>query len=67
MTSFYFPLKVREKVRVLIVDGDPRTSLKASESYYLVNALNPGGSEGSPFLTKVITEEELASLDPSVL
>ena len=40
---FYFPLKIREKVRVLIVDGDPRTSLKASESYYLVNALNPGG------------------------
>ena len=61
---FYFPLKIREKVRVLIVDGDPRTSLKASESYYLVSALNPGGAEGSPFLTKVITEEELASLGP---
>lgn len=62
---FYFPLKIREKVRVLIVDGDPKTSLKASESYYLVSALNPGGSEGSPFLTKVITEEELASLGPA--
>ncbi len=61
---FYFPLKIREKVGVLIVDGDPKTSLKASESYYLVNALNPGGSEGSPFLTKVITEEELTSLGP---
>jgi len=60
---FYFPLKIREKVRVLIVDGDPRTSLKASESYYLVNALNPGGLEGSPFHTQVVTEEELASLD----
>jgi len=23
---FYFPLKVREKMKVLIVDGDPRTS-----------------------------------------
>ena len=63
--TFYFPLKVREKVRVLIVDGDPKTSLKASESYYLVNALDPGGLEGSPFLTKVVTEEELASLDPA--
>jgi hypothetical protein len=63
---FYFPLKIREKVRVLIVDGDPKTSLKASESYYVVNALNPGGSEGSPFLTKVITEEELASLGPAL-
>ena len=60
---FYFPLKVREKVRVLIVDGDPKTSLKASESYYLVNALHPGGSEGSPFVTRVITEEGLADVD----
>ena len=33
---FYFPLKVREKMKVLIVDGDPSTSLRASESYYLV-------------------------------
>jgi len=60
---FYFPLKVREKVKVLIVDGDPRTSLKASESYYLINALRPGGLESSPFLIRVITEAELASVD----
>jgi hypothetical protein len=61
---FYFSLKVREKVRVLVVDGDPKTSLRAGESYYLVNALHPGGSETSPFLTRVVTEEELVSLDP---
>jgi hypothetical protein len=60
---FHFPLKVREKVRVLVVDGDPRTSLRASESYYLVNALHPGGSEGSPFITRVITEEEWPGID----
>lgn len=60
---FYFPLKVREKVRVLIVDGDPRTALKASESYYLVNALHPGGLEGSPFLSQVVTEGEWQTLD----
>ncbi|MFB3885915.1 MAG: BatA domain-containing protein [Thermodesulfobacteriota bacterium] len=60
---FYFPLKVREKIRVLIVDGDPRTSLKASESYYLVNALRPGGAENSAFLVRVITETEIASID----
>lgn len=60
----YFPLKVREKVKVLIVDGDPRISLKASESYFLVNALNPGGSEGSPFTSTVITEGEMAGVDP---
>ena len=60
---FYFPLKVREKIKVLIVDGDPKTSLKASESYYLMNALRPGGVESSPFLVRVITETELASVD----
>jgi len=60
---FYFPLKVREKVKVLIVDGDPRTSLKASESYYLLDALRPGGLENSPFLVRVITEAEVASVD----
>jgi hypothetical protein len=60
---FYFPLKVREKVKVLTVDGDPKTSLKASESYYLVNALRPGGLESSPFQVRVITETELASIN----
>jgi hypothetical protein len=60
---YYFPLKVREKVKVLVVDGDPRTSLRNSESYYLVNALNPGGAEGSPFLIRVTTEGELGGLD----
>jgi hypothetical protein len=60
---FYFALKVREKIKVLIVDGDPRTSLKMSESYYLSQALRPGGLEGSPFLIRVITEPEMASID----
>ena len=60
---FYFPLKVRERVKVLIVDGDPGRSLKTSESYYLTHALNPGGAEGSPFLTRVLTEGELAAFD----
>jgi len=61
---FYFSLKVKDKVKVLIVEGDPRASLKASESYYFVNALNPGGQEGSAFLTTVMTEEELSRVDP---
>jgi len=60
---FYFPLKVREKINVLIVDGAPKVSLKESESYYLVNALRPGHSEESPFIPRVISEEELARID----
>jgi hypothetical protein len=61
---FYFPLNVKEKVRVLVVDGDPKTSLRGSESYFLVSALRPGGIERSPFLTRVITENELGQVDP---
>jgi len=60
---FYFPIKVREKIRILVVDGDPRTSIKASESYYLVNALQPGGGERTPFITEVIQEGELERVD----
>lgn len=60
---FYFPLKVREKIKVLIVDGDPRTSLRTRESYYLVNALHPGGLERSPFVARVVPEEGMASVD----
>ena len=61
---FYFPLNVKDKVRVLVVDGDPKTSLRGSESYFLVSALHPGGLEGSPFLTRVVTEGEMDKLDP---
>jgi len=60
---FYFPMKVRDKVNILIVDGDPKTSLKASESYFLVSALHPGAFEKSPFMTRVITAGEMARTD----
>jgi hypothetical protein len=60
---FSFPLKVREKIRVLIVDGDPRGAIRASESYYLSRALQPGDAEGSPFQTKVISEREFSATD----
>jgi len=63
---FYFPVNVRDKIKVLVVDGDPKRSLKASESYYLVKALNPGGSEGSPFSTRVVTEGELNDINPKL-
>jgi hypothetical protein len=60
---FYFPMKVKNKVNILVVDGDPKTSLKASESYFLVSALHPGAFERSPFTTRVITENEMARTD----
>ena len=60
---FFFPLNVKKKVRVLVIDGDPKTSLRGSESYFLESALRPGGMDGSPFLTRVITDTEMGKLD----
>ena len=60
---FYFPLKVRDKIKVLVVDGDPRGSIRAGESYYLTGALRPGDSEESPFQVRVITDREFSAID----
>jgi hypothetical protein len=59
----YFTVKVFDKVKVLVIDGDPRTSLKASESYFLLGALNPGALERSPFRTRAITAGEMDRAD----
>ncbi len=61
--SLYFPLKVNDKVKVLIVDGDPTASLEDSESFYLSHALRPGGLAGTPFLVRVVTESEMRRVD----
>jgi len=61
---FYLPIQVREKIRVLVVDGAPRTSPRQSESYYLTSALRPGNPEGSPFRVDVVPEDRAGSFDP---
>ncbi len=59
----YFTLQAQQKLKVLIVDGDPRTSLIQSETFFLTRALNPGGSEDSSlFLPTVIIPEALNSV-----
>ena len=59
----YFTIKVFDSVNALVIDGDPGTSLKASESYFLLSALNSGAVERSPFRTSVITAGEMARVD----
>jgi len=62
-----FTLDAQDKLKVLVVDGDPQTSLVQSESFFLSRALNPAGEQGSSlFLPTVIVPDALnsAALDP---
>ena len=65
-TTAYFTLDAQDKLRVLVVDGDPQTSLAQSETFFLTRALNPAGeTDSSLFLPTVIIPDSLdaASLD----
>jgi hypothetical protein len=57
---------LRDEVRVLVVDGDPRTVRHDDEAFYLEAALRPGDREDSGTSVRVITPEELAGIDPKV-
>ena len=61
-----FTLDAQDKLRVLVVDGDPQTALVQSESFFLSRALNPSGErDSSLFLPAVIVPDALnaAALD----
>jgi len=58
-----FVLEPQEKVKVLIVDGDPKTSLVQSETFFLSRSLNPTNElDSSLFLPTVIIPEQLKSV-----
>ncbi|HET8562598.1 MAG TPA: BatA domain-containing protein [Candidatus Binatia bacterium] len=62
----HFALEAQDKLRILVVDGDPQTSLAQSETFFLTRALNPAGErDSSLYLPTVIIPEGLnsASLD----
>ncbi len=56
---------LRDQVRVLLVDGDPRTVRHDDELFYLEAALRPGDREDSGTSVRSIQAEELSALDPS--
>ena len=56
---------LRDQVRVLLVDGDPRTVRHDDELFYLEAALRPGDREDSGTSVRVITAEELGGIVPS--
>jgi len=55
---------LRDQVRVLLVDGDPRTVRHDDELFYVEAALRPGDREDSGTQVRVITAEELAGVAP---
>ena len=55
---------LRDRVRVLLVDGDPRTVRHDDELFYLEAALRPGDREDSGTQVRTITAEELAGIEP---
>jgi len=62
----YFALEAQDKLKVLVVDGDPQTSLVQSETFFITRALNPAGErDSSLYLPTVIVSDGLnaASLD----
>jgi hypothetical protein len=55
-----FALEAQDKLKVLVVDGDPQTSLVQSETFFLIRALNPAGErDSSLFLPSVIVTDGL--------
>jgi hypothetical protein len=57
-----FIINITRDITVLIVDGDPRTNLYESESFYLEKALNPGRALTSHIKSIVCNPTELSSL-----
>jgi hypothetical protein len=61
-SSTNFTLDAQDKLKVLVVDGDPQTSLTQSETFFLSRALNPSDeSDASVFVPTVILADGLNS------
>jgi hypothetical protein len=60
----YVRAQLRDDVRVLLVDGDPRTVRRDDELFYLEAALRPGDREDSGTSIRTITTDELSGIDP---
>ncbi|MFB0527016.1 MAG: BatA domain-containing protein [bacterium] len=58
---FYFKTEASQKIRVLLIDGDPGISSFSSETFYLTLSLSPTTSEvstiQSPLAVKVVTPD----------
>lgn len=70
--TWHFTIHPRERVRALLVNGQPSTIAQDDELFFLMRALSPGPSSESPIVPTVTTVDglenrELAGFDVVVL
>jgi hypothetical protein len=57
---FYFVVDLKERIRVLLVNGEPQSVPYNDELYFLVRALNPGGPTESTIIPEMTTTDGLS-------
>lgn len=58
----YFVLNTFHKLDTLLVDGDPKTNIYESETFYLEKALNPGREHVSPIKPLICSLHEVDNI-----
>ncbi|MDE2215590.1 MAG: BatA domain-containing protein [Planctomycetota bacterium] len=55
----YFTINTTQKLDALLVDGDPKTNIYESETFYVEKALNPGREHASSIKTTICSIHEV--------
>ncbi len=58
----YFTINAAPKLDTLLIDGDPKTNIYESETFYLEKALNPGREHASPIRPVICSIHEVNTM-----
>ncbi|MBM4065070.1 MAG: VWA domain-containing protein [Planctomycetes bacterium] len=59
----YFAINTSNKLEALLIDGDPKTNIYESETFYLEKALNPGREHASSIKPTICSIHEVKNFD----
>ena len=59
----YFAINTSNKLDALLIDGDPKTNIYESETFYLEKALNPGREHASSIKPTICSIHEVKNFD----
>ncbi|MBI5677655.1 MAG: VWA domain-containing protein [Planctomycetes bacterium] len=59
----YFAMNTSNKLDALLIDGDPKTNIYESETFYLEKALNPGREHASSIKPTICSIHEVKNFD----